>query len=224
MGNSLTKAFIHLFLLGVLLTMIISVFLGSPTRGQAVQESTRTHELLSLQISKEQVQSGSLEGEIHEGFLGSVGYIQGSFEGRPVTYIYIRYREESGDIIDRLIPRDQVRLRDDLENGKAATLEIHTVKKRDATYEDIQHDPSLCYEGSTLRDLLANFMGLPSGKRMSIFTRKGTPLPAEECGRHETDAPKDWEMDSEELVVHVPKDAIIVTINPNMVPEGAKKG
>lgn len=106
MGNSLSKLFIHLVLLAVLLTMVISVFLGSPTRGQAVQESTRTHELLSLQISKEQVQSGSLEGEIHEGFLGSVGYIQGSFEGRPVTYIYIRYREESGDIIDRLIPRD----------------------------------------------------------------------------------------------------------------------
>lgn len=224
MGNSIAKLFIYAFILSVLVAMSVSVFLGSPTRGQAIQESTRTHELLSLQISKEQVQSGSLEGEIHEGFLGSVGYIQGSFEGRPVTYIYIRYREESGDIIDRLIPRDQVRLRDDLDNGKAATLEIHTVKKRDATYEDIQRDPSLCYEGSTLRDLLANFMGSPSGEKRLFFIRKGTPLPAEQCNRHETDAPKDWELDSEELVVHVPKDAIIVTINPNMVPEGAKKG
>lgn len=224
MGNSIAKLFIYAFILSVLVAMVVGVFLGNPTRGQAIQESTRTHELLSLQISKEQVQSGSLEGEIHEGFLGSVGYIQGSFEGRPVTYIYIRYREESGDIIDRLIPRDQVRLRDDLDNGAAATLEIHTVKKRDATYEDIQRDPSLCYEGSTLRDLLANFVGSPSGEKRLFFTRKGTPLPAEECGRHETDAPKDWELDSEELVVHVPKDAIIVTINPNMVPEGAKKG
>ena len=224
MGDSLTKLFIHLVLLSVLLTTTISVFLGSPTRGQAVQDTTRTYDLMGLQLSKEQVQSGSLEGEIHEGFLGSVGYVQGSFEGRPVTYIYIRYREEGGDIIDRLIPRDQVRLRDDLDNGKAATLEIHTVKKRDATYEDIQRDPSLCYEGSTLRDLLANFMGSPSGEKRLFFIRKGTPLPAEQCGRHETDAPTDWNLDHEELVVHVPKDAIIVTINPNMVPEGAKKG
>ena len=153
-----------------------------------------------------------------------MGYVQGSFDGRPVTYIYLRYRDEGGDIIDRLIPRDQVRLRDDLANGAPATIEIHTVKKRDATYEDIQRDPSLCYEGSTLRDLLANFVGSPSGQKRSIFTRKGTPLPAEECDRYKTDAPKDWELDSEELVVHVPKDAIIVTINPNMVPEGAKKG
>lgn len=224
MSSSPMKVLIHLLLLAVLLTVLISAFLGSPTHGQAIQENTHTHELLSLQISKEQVQSGSLEGEIHEGFLGSVGYIQGSFEGRPVTYIYIRYREESGDIIDRLIPRDQVRLRDDLDNGAPATLEIHTVKKRNATYEDIQRDPSLCYEGNSLRDLLANFVGSPSGERKSIFPRKGTPLPAAKCGRYETDAPKDWELDSEELVVHVPKDAIIVTINPNMVPEGAKKG
>lgn len=224
MGNPLAKPFICLLLLSVLLTMIVGVFLGSPTRGQAIQETTRTHELMGLQLSKEQVQSGSIEGHISGDFLSTVGYVQGSFDGRPVTYIYLRYREEGGDIIDRLIPRDQVRLRDDLDNGAAATLEIHTVKKRDATYEDIQRDPSLCYEGSTLRDLLANFVGSPSGKRMSIFTRKGTPLPAEECGRHETDAPTDWNLDHEELVVHVPKDAIIVTINPNMVPEGAKKG
>lgn len=224
MGNSIAKLFIYSFILAALVAMVVGVFLGNPTRGQAIQESTRTHELLSLQISKEQVQSGSLEGEIHEGFLGSVGYVQGSFDGRPVTYIYLRYRDEGGDIIDRLIPRDQVRLRDDLANGAPATIEIHTVKKRDATYEDIQRDPSLCYEGSTLRDLLANFVGSPSGQKRSIFTRKGTPLPAEECDRYKTDAPKDWELDSEELVVHVPKDAIIVTINPNMVPEGAKKG
>lgn len=75
MSSSPMKVLIHLLLLAVLLTVFISAFLGSPTRGQAIQENTRTHELLSLQISKEQVQSGSLEGEIHEGFLGSVGYI-----------------------------------------------------------------------------------------------------------------------------------------------------
>lgn len=81
MGNSLTKLFIHLVLLAVLLTVVVSVFLGSPTRGQAVQESTRTHELLSLQISKEQVQSGSLEGEIHEGFLGVWGIFREVLKG-----------------------------------------------------------------------------------------------------------------------------------------------
>ena len=199
MGDSPAKPFVALLLfLAAFITVSIFMLSLSPTRGQAVQETTRTHELMGLQLSKEQVQSGSIEGHISGDFLSTVGYVQGSFDGRPVTYIYIRYRAENGDIIDRLIPRDEVRLRDDLKPGEAATLEIHTVKTRRATYEDIQKDPSLCY--------------------------KDGPVPPEMCGRKANEIPEEWNVDHEELVVHVPKDAIIVTINPNMVPEGAKKG
>ena len=199
MGDSPAKPFVALLLfLAAFITVSIFMLSLSPTRGQAVQDTTRTHELMGLQLSKEQVQTGSLEGHVSGDFLSTVGYVQGSFDGRPVTYIYIRYRAENGDIIDRLIPRDEVRLRDDLKPGEAATLEIHTVKTRRATYEDLQKDPSLCY--------------------------KDGPVPPEMCGRKANEIPEEWKVDHEELVVHVPKDAIIVTINPNMVPEGAKKG
>ena len=199
MGDSPAKPFVALLLfLAAFITVSIFMLSLSPTRGQAVQDTTRTHELMGLQISKEQVQTGSLEGHVSGDFLSTVGYVQGSFDGRPVTYIYLRYRAENGDIIDRLIPRDEVRLRDDLKPGEAATLEIHTVKTRRATYEDIQKDPSLCY--------------------------KDGPVPPEMCGREANEIPEEWKVDHEELVVHVPKEAIIVTINPNMVPEGAKKG
>lgn len=35
----------------------------------------------------------------------------------------------------------------------------------------------------------------------------------------------EWKFDHEDpIVVHVPQDSVIVTINPNMVPDGAKKG
>jgi hypothetical protein len=199
MGDSPAKPFVALLLfLAAFITVSIFMLSLSPTRGQAVQDTTRTHELMGLQLSKEQVQTGSLEGHVSGDFLSTVGYVQGSFDGRPVTYIYLRYRAENGDIIDRLIPRDEVRLRDDLKPGEAATLEIHTVKTRRATYEDIQKDPSLCY--------------------------KDGPVPPEMCGREANEIPEEWKVDHEELVVHVPKEAIIVTINPNMVPEGAKKG
>lgn len=207
----------------VTLTVLVSLMLafildvsGGPAHGTATQETTRTHELLSLQLSKEQVQSGSLDGEIHEGFLGSVGYIQGSFDGHPVTYIYFRYRAENGDIIDRLIPRDDVRLRDDLAAGEAATLEIQSFKTRKATYEDIQQHPELCHNDSHIRGFIADlFFDGEEGY--------GSPVPAERCGRRADEKPEDWILDHEDLVVHVPKDSIIVTINPNMVPEGAKK-
>ena len=199
MGDSSAKPFIALLLfIAAFTTVVIFLLSLGPAHGQAVQDTTRTHELMGLQLSKEQVQSGSLEGHVSGDFLSTVGYVTGSFDGHPVTYIYLRYRAENGDIIDRLIPRDEVRLRDDLKPGEAATLEIHTVKTRLATYEDIQKDPSLCY--------------------------KDGPVPPEMCGRKANEIPEEWKVDHEELVVHVPKDAIIVTINPNMVPEGAKKG
>lgn len=98
-----------------------------------------------------------------------------------------------------------MRLRDDLAPNAPATVEINVVKKREASYEDIQKDPSLCYDArhEPFRD----------------------PLPADKCGKHPGDAPSEWEFDYEfPSVIHVPKDSVIVTINPNMVPDGAKKG
>lgn len=215
MGDSPAKPFVALLLfLAAFITVSIFMLSLSPTRGQAVQDTTRTHELMGLQLSKEQVQTGSLEGHVSGDFLSTVGYVQGSFDGRPVTYIYLRYRAENGDIIDRLIPRDQVRLRDDLKPGEAARVDIETVKKRTATYSDIQQDPTLCYESNPVR-----------GSSQYSPKEKRVPLTAEKCGRHADDAPAEWTIEKEApTVVHVPKDAIIVTINPNMVPEGAKKG
>lgn len=176
----------------------------APQTDAATQETTRTTDLLQLQLSKEQVESSSFEGGTSGNILGNVGYVQGSSEGKPVTYIYIRYRAENGDIIDRLIPRDQVRLRDDLAPNAPATVEINVVKKREASYEDIQKDPSLCYDArhEPFRD----------------------PLPAEKYGKNPDDTPGEWQLERETpAVVHVPKNSVIVTINPNMVPDGAKK-
>ena len=201
MGVSKGALYTLFLMLGLYVGVILwtfGAFDENPRLDQAVQTSTHTSDLLQLQLSKEQVESASVQGSVSGNFLSTVGYVQGTSDGHPVTYIYLRYRAENGDIIDRLIPRDEVRLRDDLKPGEAATLEIHTVKTRRATYEDIQKDPSLCY--------------------------KDGPVPPEMCGRTANEIPEEWKVDHEELVVHGPKDAIIVTINPNMVPEGAKKG
>lgn len=204
-------AFAVLILLCVInFILFFNTYLLSPNPKQvpqtdaATQETTRTTDLLQLQLSKEQVESSSFEGGTSGNILGNVGYVQGSSEGKPVTYIYIRYRAENGDIIDRLIPRDQVRLRDDLAPNAPATVEINVVKKREASYEDIQKDPSLCYDA-----------------RLEPFR---DPLPAEKCGKHPGDTPGEWQLDRETpAVVHVPKNSVIVTINPNMVPDGVKK-
>ena len=213
-GKIITAFFLMFLFVGFTIFHLAGGLDQNPRLDQAVQTTTHTSELLQLQLSKEQIESSSLEGSSGGNFLGTVGYIQGSSEGRPVTYIYIRYRAENGDIIDRLIPRDQVRLRDDLASGEGARVEVETVKKRTATYSDIQQDPALCYESNPLR-----------GSSKFSPKEKRVPLAAEKCGRHANDIPDEWVLEREApTVVHVPKDAIIVTINPNMVPEGAKKG
>lgn len=202
-----------------IMCVLVSIFVGggiidASKLDNVTEKTTQTTDLLSLQLSKEQIESGSVEGYQSGSFLGSVGYVQGSSEDKPVTYIYFRYRAENGDIIDRLIPRDDVRLRDDLAPNAAATVEVETTKHREPTYEEIQKDPALCYD--------TNFFHF-HGEWDKREERRA--LPAEQCGKHPGDAPGDWVVDSvKPTVIHVPKGSIIVTINPNMVPDGAKKG
>lgn len=209
---------INKILLSTMVTVIAFVILywaamPRPHKATATQHTTQTTKLLQLQLSKEQVESGSMEGHTGGRFLGSVGYVQGSSEGKPETYVYIRYRADNGDIIDRLIPRDKVRLRDDLEPNAAATVDIDVVKRRTATYEDVQKDPHLCYDTSIFRG--NDPWGAPE---------KNHPLPAEDCHITPDSPQEDWSLESEEtMVIHIPKGAVITTINPNMVPDTAQK-
>ena len=59
---------------------------------QSKQKTTRTIDILSLYLSKEKVQTGSFEGRTGGSIIGNVGYAQGNSEGKPVIYIYTRYR------------------------------------------------------------------------------------------------------------------------------------
>ena len=57
MGNSLPKPIIAILLFpAAFISVGIFLLSLSPTHGQAVQDTTRTHELMGLQLSKEQVQ------------------------------------------------------------------------------------------------------------------------------------------------------------------------
>ena len=59
---------------------------------RVVEKTVQTTDLLSLQLSKEQVESSSFEGRTGGSIIGNVGYAQGNSEGKPVIYIYTRYR------------------------------------------------------------------------------------------------------------------------------------
>lgn len=203
-GEFLAVVAFMLLIIVAFVICVIHAFTPDPSRGTATQTTNRTTELLQLHLSKEYTESGNIEGRVSRNALGTVGYVQGSNEGKPETYVYIRYRADNGDIIDRLIPRDKIRLRDDLEPNTPATIDLEMVKSREATYDDIQKDPTLCHDAK-------------SG-------HNSKELPAEDCGVHPEDPTHQWRLEREyPVVVHVPKDSVIVTINPNMVPETAQK-
>lgn len=83
--GALIKFFLSVTVSCAFLLFLVTDLFGGPAHGTATQETTRTHELLGLQLSKEQIQSGSLEGHISGGFLSTVGYVQGSFDGRKMV-------------------------------------------------------------------------------------------------------------------------------------------
>ena len=206
LGAKEILAVLAVFLFWIVLSVgiVIDSITPDPARGTATQTTNRTTELLQLNLSKEYVKSGHIDGRVSGNILGSVGYVQGSNEGKPETYVYIRYRADNGDIIDRLIPRDKIRLRDDLEPNTPATIDLKMVKSREAAYEDIQNDPALCHDAKS--------------------DHNNKELPAEDCGVHPNDPAPKWKFEREDpVVIHVPTDSVIVTINPNMVPDTAKK-
>ena len=70
-----------------------------------------TTPLTSLHLDQSQTLHGTTHGETTGSILGSVGYVNGQIDGKPGLYMYIRYQDEHGNIIDKLIPRYKVSLR-----------------------------------------------------------------------------------------------------------------
>lgn len=164
-----------LVLTAILVFTVICVIEFSQMKVTPPEAKTRSTELLQLQISKEQVESSHIEGNMSGDLLGTVGYVQGNSNGKPEMYVYIRYRAENGGIVDRLIPRNEVRLRDDLEPHTAATVELELSIHSDETKRESKDNNQQHLDAET------------------------------------------------PLVIHVPKGAVISTINPNMVPDTAQK-
>ena len=98
-GEKIFGIFIILIVLFIVFVVVFGLWnvwndLSSelPHTRQAKQKTTRTIDILSLQLSKEKVQTGSFEGRTGGSIIGNVGYAQGNSEGKPVIYIYTLYR------------------------------------------------------------------------------------------------------------------------------------
>ena len=75
-GVSRSATFTLALILGLFVNVILwdsGFFDENPRLDQAVQTSTHTSDLLQLQLSKEQVESASVQGSVSGNFLSTVG-------------------------------------------------------------------------------------------------------------------------------------------------------
>jgi hypothetical protein len=196
MGNGIED-----ILLGAVLAIIIAFILGVfywyhyefdiPKIDDRWSYSTP---LVSIQLSQNQITNGSLEGRSY--FMGA-GYVHGQLDGHPEIYVYARYYDERGNLVDALIPRSKTSIREDVEEGKEPWIEIYGNYERTATKQEIR-DGKVETPGKA-----ENGDDTP---QRPCFAK------AEDC----RDATNKTDNDVE-AIVHIPKGAVIPNIDPNTI-------
>ena len=150
--------------------------------------------LTSLQLNQGQTTHGSLEG--HSDFMGA-GYVHGQLDGHPEIYVYTRYYDEHGALVDALIPRSKTSISEDVEEGKEPWIEVSGDYERAATKQETRDHKA--------KTLGKTENGVDTPQR-SCFTK------AEDCraATNKTD-------NEVEAIVHIPKGAVIPEIDPNTI-------
>lgn len=161
-----------------------------------------TTQLTSLHLDQSQTLHGTTHGETTGSILGSVGYVNGQIDGKPGLYMYIRYQDEHGNIIDKLIPRDKVSLREDATEQQGS-IEFKGSWERTATKQEFRENKHKNQETFfPAREKNADDNPTPR----PCFTQ------VENCwdgaSKNDTDV---------NIIVHIPKGAIIPDIDPNTI-------
>lgn len=151
-------------------------------------------QLVSMQLNQDQATRGSLDG--HSYFMGA-GYVHGQLDGHPEIYVYARYYDERGNLVDALIHRSKTSIREDVEEGKQPWIEIYGNYERTATKQEIR-DGKVETPGKA-----ENGDDTP---QRPCFTK------AEDC----RDATNKTDNDVE-AIVHIPKGTVIPEIDPNTI-------
>lgn len=93
--------------------------------------------LISLHLDQSHTTQGSLKGDSAGSVFGAAGYVSGQVDGKPTLYMYIRYKDEHGATVDKLLPRDKVSLREDAPDQQGY-VEFKGTWERTATKQEFQ--------------------------------------------------------------------------------------
>lgn len=155
--------------------------------------------LISLYLNQPQTIQGSISGETAGNIFGAAGYVNGQVDGKPVLYMYIRYKDEHGAIIDKLLPREKVSLREDTPD-KQGYVEFKGTWERTATKQEFR-------ENRHKTGLLAK-----EWKADNTASPRPCFAKVEDCWDGASKDQKDVD-----VIVHIPAGSVIPEVDPNTI-------
>lgn len=162
--------------------------------------------LKGLELSQDQV----IHGETHSDMF----YVDGQIDGKPELFVYYRYVDDRGVVQDKLTPRKDVEIVEDLPAGSASYVEFSADYRRVMTEQEWA-DSHPNHEIIGVFPQVYEVLFIDKNK---TTTEKQSPpcfTEVETCtGNTRTSDVKP------KISVHLPKGAIIEHIDPNTIHKG----
>lgn len=180
------------FIVSIIL-VVIGEIMPVPTVPDSYEYKT---DLIGLSLNQNQASHAETKGHVAGNIVFTYGIIQGPQDFKSEMFTYYRYKDERGAVMDKLIPRDQVTIKEDLPKDSTSYIEIHVTYKREVTKKEAYN----------------------SDFPLAMYKAKDTPDPrpcltkVESCTQ---DAKRDET--NPQVTVHVPEGTIISTVDPSTI-------
>lgn len=155
--------------------------------------------LISLHLDQSHTTQGSIRGDGAGSVFGAAGYVSGQVDGKPALYMYIRYKDEHGATVDKLLPRDKVSLHEDAPDQQGY-VEFKGTWERTATKQEFRDNKHK--KDSFAKEKLADDTASPR----PCFTH------VEDCWDGASKDDRDVD-----VIVHIPAGSVIPEVDPNTI-------
>ena len=155
--------------------------------------------LISLHLDQSHTAQGSIRGDGAGSVFGAAGYVSGQVDGKPALYMYIRYKDEHGATVDKLLPCDKVSLREDAP-AQQGYVEFKGTWERTATKQEFQGKKHK--NTDTAREW----------KAVDTVSPRPCFVEVEDCWDGASKDKKDVD-----VIVHIPAGSVIPEMDPNTI-------
>ena len=197
----------------VLITLLVALPVNTLTGNSLFGFAPRTEdhwdqriELKGMELSQDQV----IHGDAH----GDMFYVDGQIDGKPELFVYYRYIDDRGVVQDKLTPRKNVEIVEDLPVGAPAVVEFNADYRRVMTTSEVENKYR---RGNLPADSVFGLMFVDKKKAVPEKQPRPCFTEVETC-----DAKAKTSDTKPRISIHLPKGAVIQKIDTNTIHRGGK--